>query len=109
MALLKIQLLGRFELQTAAHEPIRLGRKLQGLTALLAHSPGVRHARTQLAALLWGDVGDERARASLRQALSTLRMALGTAGDALGAKGDHVGFYAEQIEVDAVELEKCLG
>src|SRR2546430_4543129 len=38
--------------------------------------PGRMIARDKLAALLWGDASDERARHSLRQALVTLRQAL---------------------------------
>ena len=50
-------------------------KKAEALLAFLALHPGQMHARDKLAALLWGDVSDERARHSLRQVLLTLRQA----------------------------------
>lgn len=47
--------------------------KVLGLLAYLAVESGRPHQRAFLAALLWPDQSDERARHSLRQALSTLR------------------------------------
>ncbi|HEU4829291.1 MAG TPA: AAA family ATPase, partial [Gemmatimonadales bacterium] len=55
-----------------------LSAKAIGLLAYLALEPGP-HSRETLAALLWGESGDEAARASLRQALLHLRDALGEA------------------------------
>ena len=46
-----------------------------GLLAFLALEPGP-HRREQLTALLWGDYPDDKAKASLRQALTHLRDAL---------------------------------
>src|SRR6188508_3028533 len=53
-----------------------LGAKTLGLLAFLALEPGP-HRREELTALLWGDSPEEKARASLRQALTHLRDALG--------------------------------
>jgi len=53
-----------------------LGAKALGLLAFLALEPGA-HRRERVTALLWGDSPEEKARASLRQALSHLRDALG--------------------------------
>ena len=53
-----------------------LGAKTLGLLAYLALEPGP-HRREKLTALLWGDSPEEKARASLRQALTHLREALG--------------------------------
>jgi DNA-binding SARP family transcriptional activator len=53
-----------------------LGSKTLGLLAFLALEPGP-HRREQLTALLWGDYPEDRAKASLRQALTHLRDALG--------------------------------
>jgi DNA-binding SARP family transcriptional activator len=52
-----------------------LGAKTIGLLAFLALEPGP-HRRERLTALLWGDSPEEKARASLRQALTHLRDAL---------------------------------
>jgi DNA-binding SARP family transcriptional activator len=53
-----------------------LGAKTLALLAFLALEPGA-HRRERVTALLWGDSPEEKARASLRQALSHLRDALG--------------------------------
>jgi DNA-binding SARP family transcriptional activator len=53
-----------------------LGAKTLGLLAFLALEPG-GHRREELTALLWGDSPEDKARASLRQALTHLRDALG--------------------------------
>ncbi|MFL5618571.1 MAG: ATP-binding protein [Gemmatimonadaceae bacterium] len=55
-----------------------LGAKTLGLLAFLVLEPG-SHRRDELTALLWGDSAEEKARASLRQALTHLRDALGDA------------------------------
>jgi DNA-binding SARP family transcriptional activator len=52
------------------------GAKLLGLLAYLALEPGA-HRREEIAALLWGEFPEERARGSLRQALTHLREAMG--------------------------------
>jgi DNA-binding SARP family transcriptional activator len=52
------------------------GAKSLGLLAFLALEPGA-HRREVVTALLWGESPEERARASLRQALTHLRDAMG--------------------------------
>src|SRR6476659_8529488 len=52
------------------------GAKSLALLAFLALEPGV-HRREEVTALLWGEFPEERARASLRQALTHLRDAMG--------------------------------
>jgi DNA-binding SARP family transcriptional activator len=52
-----------------------LGDKALGLLAFLALEPGA-HSREKLTALLWGDFPDDKAKASLRQALAHLREAV---------------------------------
>jgi DNA-binding SARP family transcriptional activator len=52
------------------------GAKSLGLLAFLALEPGT-HRREEVTALLWGEFPEERARASLRQALTHLRDAMG--------------------------------
>ncbi len=51
-------------------------RKAQALLAYLALRPGQPHPRSKLAALLWGDAGEDEARNSLRQTLFGLRRAV---------------------------------
>src|SRR5678816_303677 len=55
-----------------------LGAKPLALLAFLALEPGP-HSREQITALLWGDYPEDKAKASLRQALTHLRDALGNA------------------------------
>ena len=55
-----------------------LGAKALALLAFLALEPGP-HSRDEVAALLWGEFPDEKAKASLRQALTHLRDAVGDA------------------------------
>ena len=76
-----------------------LGAKTLGLIAFLALEPGP-HRREELTALLWGDSPDEKARASLRQALTHLREAL---GDALRVDRSTVEL-AGTLECDASEF-----
>ena len=104
MAALNVQLLGAFRLHLAAVPEVRVAsRKARALLAYLAASPGRRHERPQLAALLWGNSADAEARHSLRQALSALRR---LAPDAVIA-GDLVGLASEGAWVDAVEFERA--
>jgi DNA-binding SARP family transcriptional activator len=51
-------------------------RKAQALLAYLGVWPGRAHPRDKLAALLWGESTDERARDGLRHVLAALRRAL---------------------------------
>ncbi|HKP16186.1 MAG TPA: AAA family ATPase, partial [Gemmatimonadaceae bacterium] len=73
-----LRLCGDVALCTPDGTPVAppLGAKTLGLLAYLALEPGP-HRREELTALLWGDSPEEKARASLRQALTHLRDALG--------------------------------
>ena len=76
--------------------------------ALLAYIALARRplTRDHLAELFWGDRGDERARHSLREALSGLRRALGDAAIARG--GDLVSLTDRiPLRIDAVELRRA--
>ncbi|WP_116130934.1 BTAD domain-containing putative transcriptional regulator [Tropicimonas sp. IMCC34043] len=53
-----------------------LPRRGQAILAYLASQPGCTAPRGVLTSLIWGDRGEEQARASLRQELSQLRKAL---------------------------------
>ena len=76
MPRLSLTLLGGFEAALGPERPVAIpSRKAQALLAFLALPAGRRHARDSLAALLWGEVPDARARTSLRQAFSASRSA----------------------------------
>jgi len=73
---LSVSLLGDFRLRSGSEELVLSARKDLALTAFLANSPGVAQRRSQLAALLWSESEDSRARESLKQALLRLRRVL---------------------------------
>ncbi len=111
MGRLRITLLGGFKVASAAGERITLkGRKPQALIAYLALTPGTQRRRDELAALLWGDRGEQQARSSLRKSLSELRRALAVeAGDSpLIVRRDAVWLDAEAVDVDVTEFERLV-
>ena len=72
-----LTLLGGFQARLASGGAVSLpSRKTQALLAYLGIRPGHAHPRDKLAALLWGESSDERARDGLRHALAALRRAL---------------------------------
>jgi len=77
MAGIRLELLGGLEIRAASGAPLPVAaRKVRALLVYLALAPARAHSRGKLAALLWGDSGEEQARTSLRQALATLRKAV---------------------------------
>ena len=80
MTTLALRLCGDVTLTTPDGVPAAppLGAKTLALLAFLVVEPGP-HRRERLTALLWGDYPEDKAKASLRQALTHLRDALGDA------------------------------
>jgi DNA-binding SARP family transcriptional activator len=109
MAVLKVRLLGELGVEldgTAIALPP--SRRARALLAWLALRPGP-HSRSRLAALLWPDVLDASARASLRSALWALRAAFGPpAGEYLQASRDYVELAGDGLLIDAREFERLL-
>jgi len=109
MAVLEVRLLGelRVELDGAA-VTLPTSRQARLLLGWLALRPGP-HSRSRLAALLWPDVLDASARASLRSALWALRAALGpAAGEYLRTGRDYAELAGDGLLVDARELDRLL-
>ena len=77
-------------------------RKELVLLAFLARRAPRMVPRAVLAELLWGDKDEDRARASLRQALSQLRRVL---GDALDVQTDTVALSSSAVALDLKKLE----
>src|SRR5881409_4329322 len=100
MAVLRLALLGTFEARLDSGSAVTfLRKKSEALLAYLALQPGRMIARDKLAALLWGDASDERARHSLRQALVTLRQALAGADTTCLVEGaDTVSINASAVD-----------
>jgi predicted ATPase len=80
-------------------------RKAVALLAYLSVS-GEFQSRDTLAALLWSEMDDERARAALRRTLSSLRAAVG--GEALYVTRDGLSLNADNVWCDVVEFELAI-
>lgn len=106
MARLDLTLLGGFRARLDSGPPLALPtRKAQALLAYLAVPPGRAHPRDKLASLLWGDMGQPQARASLRQALAAIRKALAGCG-ALQVDGETVALDPAEVSVDTEVFER---
>ena len=82
---------------------VPLRAKDMALLVYLCVTGPARHTRGALAALLWGDRDEVRARHSLTQALRRLRLTVG--GDALSVS-DRIVEWRGQLACDALELER---
>ena len=105
MAQLELTLFGGFRARLDARPPVALpARKAQALLAYLALAHGEAQPRDKLASLLWGDMPQSQARASLRQALTSIRRALGAA-DILRVDSESVALNPDAITVDALTFQ----
>jgi DNA-binding SARP family transcriptional activator len=111
MAELSLMLLGGFQARLGPGPVLALPtRKAQALLAYLALPLGQAHPRDKLAALLWGGIREESARASLRQALFVIRKALGEdAAAVLRQDGDLVALSPAAVDVDEFERAVATG
>ncbi len=109
MAVLEVRLLGELGVEfDGAAVTLPNSRRARALLAWLALRPGP-HSRARLAALLWPDVLDASARASLRSALWALRAALGPAADGhLRAGRDFAELAGDGLRVDVREFGRLL-
>lgn len=107
MGLLSFALLGRTDVRHAGVPLALPTRKALALLVYLAAEGGL-HPREKLAALLWPERDQERARAMLRYTLAALRRALGdpTAAPHLIGERDALGLdFGSGVEVDLHALE----
>ncbi len=88
--MLEISMLGGFAVHVGGREVRFSNRKTSALLACLALGEGAAMQRERLVGLLWSETDENRARASLRQALHELKEALRQAG--------HVGFQADKLQ-----------
>jgi DNA-binding SARP family transcriptional activator len=106
--MLRLKLFGGFTLAGAGGAPVVIAsRKCRALLAYLAVQPRPE-PRERLAALLWGDGPEARARGSLRQALTTLRRELPGDGSWLQASAESLAVDGQALWVDAVEAQARL-
>lgn len=105
---LTVHLLGPLRLSVGGQDVDVPSRKARCLFAYLALRRGAAVPRETLCGLLWGDRGEEQARASLRQSLSTLRKALGAeASAAISATQNSITLDAKGISTDVEQLESA--
>jgi DNA-binding SARP family transcriptional activator/Tfp pilus assembly protein PilF/TolB-like protein len=81
-------------------------RKATALIAYLAFAPGQTITRDRATGLLWGDRGEEQARASLRQVLTELRGTLLGTADALRVDRREIALVAGLFETELEELAR---
>jgi TolB-like protein len=106
MTPLVLNLLGGFELRPHDGLRIALSTKTgQALLAYLALTPGQRHSRDKLAALLWEDRPDQQARTSLRQTLAVLRKSLPIDPSWINTEGDWIALESGAFETDVARFD----
>jgi TolB-like protein len=112
---MRLRVLGPMRLEGGEGQVLEIkAKKSRALLAYLALHPRHGESRERLAGLLWGGMGEDRARANLRQSISDIREILATAGagDAtvagriLVAEGDQVRIDVEALRVDALDLRR---
>ena len=109
MATLTLTLFGGFEASIGGQTITLAGKKARALLAYLALNPDQDHSREKIAALLWGNSGEEQARASLRQTLTSMRRALSPKiTDGLVLDGEAFSLNASKASVDVLEFGKAL-
>jgi TolB-like protein/Tfp pilus assembly protein PilF len=100
---LRLNVLGPFHAQWSDGTALDVtGKKIQGLLGYLAVESARPHNREQIAALLWSETGDERARHNLRQALSKIRRSHGAL---ISSNGETLALDLELCTVDARDFE----
>ncbi|MGH6815180.1 MAG: AfsR/SARP family transcriptional regulator, partial [Hyphomicrobiaceae bacterium] len=102
---LTITTLGKFACRFGTREIRIASRKSCALLGYLAISRSEAETRERLVGLLWSESEEERARASLRQALHEIREAFNRAGfDGLRADKLSIAFDRTRIEVDLASV-----
>jgi DNA-binding SARP family transcriptional activator/TolB-like protein len=90
-----IHLLGDFTAEFAGRKILLGTRKAKALIAYLALSDNAQDTRERLVGLLWSESDEERARASLRQAVHDIRLAF-----------DHLRFAGFRIDKQALSINR---
>jgi TolB-like protein/two-component SAPR family response regulator len=105
---LRISLLGPVTVEIDGAPVAIPSKKARALLGYLVQRSGTDVARSTITGLLWGERGEEQARASLRQTLSELRAALATAEKhPIDANNETIAWVAESAWIDSQELEKA--
>src|SRR5262249_17010090 len=105
MVRFSLRLLGSFEArQASGSTALAPGKKIQALLATLGVRPGQSQSRDRLASLLWGDVSQEQARHSVRQAIFCVRRMF--AEEVLITLGETVALNPEAVTVDVAQFDQ---
>lgn len=105
--MLRVRLLGQFDIQLNRTSVDLPSRPAQSLLAFLMLQPHISHRREKLAGMLWPDSDEENARSNLRAALWRIRKAIGD--DVLLADRMSVSFnLAISCWLDVAELEAAV-
>ena len=99
---LRLSYHGVFQAQLSNGRIIEISSmKARAVLAYLALAPHMRHTREHLATLLWDMSDEERARASLRQAIGSLRKALEPFSDQflIAKNAEYLALNASRVDV----------
>jgi DNA-binding SARP family transcriptional activator/tetratricopeptide (TPR) repeat protein len=109
ITMLEIRVIGELQVRIRDQQAeLPASRRARSLLGWLAVHPG-RHPRSRLAGLLWPDVLDASARASLRSAIWALRSAVGPDLAAyLAADRDTVTLAGDDLRVDLREVRRLI-
>jgi DNA-binding SARP family transcriptional activator len=102
---LRISLLGAPGVETGRKRIVTDTRKATALLAYLAVSEQPQR-RSTLAALLWPDTDEQKARGALRRTLSVLRTALDDRW--LDAEGETIALERPHVHVDVLEFRRAI-
>ena len=102
---LRVSLLGAPSIEAGRTQIETDTRKATALLAYLAVTAQPQR-RATLAALLWPDTGEQKARGALRRTLSVLRSALGDRW--LDSEGETIDLQRTGVRVDVVEFRRAL-
>jgi DNA-binding SARP family transcriptional activator len=109
MAGLTLRALGGFELSLGDQAIALPRKKSRALLTYLALHHDQEQSREKIAGLLWGNSGEEQARASLRQTLTDLRRALPPEDtDGLVIDGEAFALDSSAADVDAIRFHAAL-
>src|SRR5690349_5160339 len=108
--LARARLLGGFQLSLADGAPIPLtSRRARALLAVVCLEGEGGVLRDRIGGLLWGDRGEDQARASLRQCLFELKAGLGDLADQLLDIGrERIVVRPGVLDSDVAELRRAL-
>ncbi len=105
---IELRTLGHPALRAGTHGAVLCSRKTLAMLAYLSTKEDASESRERLAGLLWGDSTEEKARASLRQAISRFRETM-PERDATLIEADRLDVQMSLIDVAVDHLDVLRG